>query len=144
MPLLCFCGILLGLRVLGSQLGRCDERNMFVWRCFQMSFVFHNACEELWLRSHVWLRRSKTFGRVVLESIGVKSSCIAAPLVLSTTSAMAPDPNYGLVWYDFKTACGKVYNGIIDESTRFQFFKGHVGLPTTQRPRIFFCTGEGG
>ena len=34
------------------------------------------------------MRRSKSFGSVVLESIGVKSSCIAASLVLSTTSAM--------------------------------------------------------
>ena len=97
--------------------------------------------ENSWLRSHVWPRGSKTFGRVVLESIGVKSSCIAASLALSTTSAMILDPNHGLVCNDFKTAYGKVYNGIIDESTRFQFLQGHACLPRTHRPRTS-CTGE--
>ena len=76
------------------------------------------------------------WGSVVLESIGVKSSCTAASLVLSTTSATTLDPNYGLVWNHFKTTYGKVYNGIIDESTRFQFVKGHADLPTPQMPRI--------
>merc|ERR1712227_541260 len=37
-----------------------------------------------------------------------------------------PGPNYDLMWDHFKTKYGKVYNGITDESTRFQIFKGHV------------------
>ena len=48
------------------------------------------------------------------ESIGVKSSCIAASLLLSTTSATTPGPNDDLL--DFKTTHGKVGNGITDES----------------------------
>ena len=46
---------------------------------------------------------------------------------------MTPDANYGQVSKDFKTAYGKVYNGIINECTCFKFFKGHVGLPTMHR-----------
>merc|ERR1711991_525744 len=46
--------------------------------------------------------------------------------LLSTASAATPGPNYDLMWDHFKTKYGKVYNGITDESTRFQIFKGHV------------------
>merc|ERR1712107_514787 len=63
---------------------------------------------------------------VVLTSIGMKSSCIGASLLLSTASAATPGPNYDLMWDHFKTKYGKVYNGITDESARFQIFKGHV------------------
>ena len=38
----------------------------------------------------------------------------AASWLLSTTP---PDPNYGLVWNDFNTTFGKVYNGIFDKCT---------------------------
>jgi len=69
---------------------------------------------------------SKSFGSVVLKSIGMKSSCIGASLLLSTASAATPGPNYDLMWDHFKTKYGKVYNGITDESARFQIFKGHV------------------
>merc|ERR1712136_645191 len=33
---------------------------------------------------------------------------------------------YDLMWDHFKTKYGKVYNGITDESARFQIFKGHA------------------
>ena len=33
---------------------------------------------------------------------------------------------YDLMWDKFRTTYGKVYNGITDESTRFEIFKGHV------------------
>merc|ERR1712065_108295 len=65
-------------------------------------------------------------GSVVLKSIGMKSSCIGASLLLSTASAATPGPNYDLMWDHFKTKYGKVHGGITDESTRFQIFKGHV------------------
>merc|ERR1712227_548259 len=44
----------------------------------------------------------------------------------ATKGAATPGPNYDLMWDHFKTKYGKVYNGITDESARFQIFKGHV------------------
>ena len=46
-----------------------------------MRFEFRSVREYFFGNvSHVWMRRSKSFGSVVLESIGVKSSCIACSL----------------------------------------------------------------
>ena len=61
---------------------------------------------------------------------------IAASLLFSTTNATTFGPKEDMVWDHFKTASGKVCNGILDESTRFQFFKGPVNFSTPQLPRV--------
>ena len=90
------------------------------------------------------MRGSKSFGNVILQSIGVMSSCIAASLLLSTTSAKTPGPNYGLLRVYFKTTPSKVSTVLIGESTRFLLFKSHKDLSTPQLPRISLLQVEGG
>ena len=55
---------------------------------------------------------------------------IAASLLISTTNVTTLGPNEDMVCDYFKTASGKECNGIIDEGTRFQFFKGPVNFST--------------
>ena len=80
--------------------------------------------------------RFRSFLIVVLASINMKSSCSAASLMWSTTSATTSGPHHDLVWNHFKTTCGKAYNGIHAERAPFQFFEGHVDLSIPQMPRI--------
>jgi len=56
----------------------------------------------------------------------MKASCIAASLLFTSVGGASTAPNYDLMWDQFRTTYGKVYNGITDESTRFEIFKGHV------------------
>jgi len=58
--------------------------------------------------------------------IRMKASCIAASLLFTSVGGASTAPNYDLMWDQFRTTYGKVYNGITDESTRFEIFKGHV------------------
>ena len=65
--------------------------------------------------SHACMLSSKSFGSVLLQSVGVKSSCIAASLWMSTTSETTPRPNHGLLCDHFDTTLGIVYTGIMNE-----------------------------
>ena len=68
------------------------------------------------------------------DSIGMKSSCSAASLVLSTSSATNPSPHYNLMWDHFKTICGKAYNGILAEKLLANL-QGSLGLVHTTDAR---------
>ena len=56
-------------------------------------------------------------GRVLRRNMFERSFFFAQ--MLSTTRTTTTGLNYVLVWFHFKTPCGRVYSGNTDESTRF-------------------------
>ena len=49
---------------------------------------------------------------------------VGANLIAATDS----QPNYDMMWKDFKNTFGKVYNAIDEESNRFKVFKANVDI----------------
>jgi len=55
-------------------------------------------------------------------------SALLASVGAGLAAAADSQPNYDMKWKDFKNTFGKVYNGVDEESTRFNIFKANVDV----------------
>jgi len=71
----------------------------------------------------------------------MKSSCIAAA-VLVAAGHEVPPPDYMMMFNNFKTKYGKVYNGINEDAVRFGIFKANVDvIYATNARNLTFALG---
>ena len=55
-------------------------------------------------------------------------SALLAGVGAGFATATNSQPNYDMMWKDFKGTFGKLYNGIDEESSRFGVFKANVDI----------------
>merc|ERR1719414_1962694 len=92
----------------------------------------------------MFLKESDRFEILVFHpTFNMKSSCIAAA-VLVAAGHEVPPPDYMMMFNNFKTKHGKVYNGINEDAVRFGIFKANVDViyATNARNLTFFVGRE--
>jgi len=71
----------------------------------------------------------------------MKSSCVAAAVLVAAGHEM-PSPDYMMMFNNFKTTYGKVYNGINEDAVRFGNFKANVDvIYATNARNLTFALG---
>merc|ERR1719414_2314601 len=90
----------------------------------------------------MWLKESDRFEILVFHpTFNMKSSFIAAA-VLVAAGHEVPPPDYMMMFNNFKTKYGKVYNGINEDAVRFGIFKANVDvIYATNARNLTFALG---
>merc|ERR1719414_1166866 len=74
-------------------------------------------------------------------TFNMKSSCIAAA-VLVAAGHEVPPPDYMMMFNNFKTKYGKVYNGVNEDAVRFGIFKANADvIYATNARNLTFALG---